>query len=283
MSTIPRFTAGLLAGVSLIALALFSGCGGKDTQSLNFGGSTTVLPIMESAIEEYEKLHPELTLSYEAQGSSVGIKGVMEGTIALGASSRNLRDSEKEAGVMATPIALDGVAVIVNDRVTIDNLSLAQAARIFSGEINNWSQVGGPDAKIIIINRDEASGTRETFLETCLKPGAGEKAVFYRGAIIVESNGDMVQKVGATPYAVGYCGFGYIQNARQAGGKELSVGGATPTVRNVLNKSYPLQRELYVVHQGPLKEETPEKKFVDYLLSRDGQKIVKDQKFIPLR
>jgi len=276
-----KLTILFILSVLSVTAAFASGSGEK--LNVSFGGSTTVLPIMEGAIEEYQKMHPEVTISYEAQGSSVGIKGVMEGTYTLGASSRTLKDAEEKAGVVATPIALDGVAVIVNGNVPIGNLSLEQAAKIFSGEITNWKEVGGPDARIVVINRDEASGTRETFLETCLKPGAGAKANFVRSAIIVESNGDMAQKVGNTPYAVGYVGFGYIEGTRQAGGKEITISGVTPNERNVVNGRYALSRKLFVVHKGPLQNGTIENDFVQFILSREGQKIVKAQKFIPLQ
>jgi phosphate transport system substrate-binding protein len=275
----------LTAVTVLLVLCLAAGfaSGSNEKINLNFGGSTTVLPIMESAIEVYQKMHPQVTISYEAQGSSVGIKGVQEGTYSLGGSSRNLKDSEKTAGVQATAIALDGVAVVINAGISIGNLSLEQAAKIFAGQITNWQEVGGPDAAIVVINRDEASGTRETFLTTCLEPGAGKKTKFINSAIIVESNGDMVQKVGATPNAIGYCGFGYIDGARKAGAKDISVNGVTPIEKNVVNGSYPCSRKLWAVHKGALKENTVENDFVQFLLSKEGQKIVKDQKFIKLK
>jgi phosphate transport system substrate-binding protein len=275
----------LAAATVLLVLCLAAGFASGSTEklNLNFGGSTTVLPIMESAIEAYQKMHPQVTISYEAQGSSVGIKGVTAGTYSLGASSRNLTDAEKAAGVQATAIALDGVALVINAKTPIGNLSLEQAAKIFAGQITNWKDVGGPDAAIVVINRDEASGTRETFLETCLRPGAGKDTKFLNSAIIVESNGDMVQKVGATPNAIGYCGFGYIDGARQAGAKDISVAGIMPVEKNVLNGTYPCSRKLWVVHKGALKDKTVENDFVQFLLSKPGQKIVVDQKFIALQ
>ena len=278
--------------VALIAIAAagfaFAGGGsdGGDAEGFSgsyaFGGSTTVLPIAEVAIEEFMDLHPGVELTYEGQGSSVGVQGVIDGVYSLGGASRELKDKEKSAGAMATPIALDGIAVVVNGGVPVDNLSIDQVAKIFTGEIRNWSGVGGPDKAIVVVNRDEASGTRAAFLELCLEEALGDDVKFILDAITVESNGDMVTKVGATPDAIGYCGFGYIDRARNAGAKEISVDGSDPTVDNVLSGSFPISRKLNIVHKGTLKEGSLEKAFVDFLLSADGQDIVEDEGFIAL-
>ncbi|MBN2554130.1 MAG: phosphate ABC transporter substrate-binding protein [Spirochaetales bacterium] len=278
--------------IALIAVAAagfaFAGGGsegddaGGFSGSYAFGGSTTVLPIAEVAIEEFMDMHPGVELTYEGQGSSVGVQGVIDGVYALGGASRELKDKEMSAGAVATPIALDGIAVVVNGGVPVDNLSLGQVARIFTGEIRNWSAVGGPYKPIVVVNRDEASGTRAAFLELCLEEALGDDVKFILDAITVESNGDMVTKVGATPDAIGYCGFGYIDRARNAGAKEISVDGSDPTVDNVLSGSYPISRKLNIVHKGALAEGSLEKAFVDFLLSPDGQAIVEDEGFIAL-
>jgi phosphate transport system substrate-binding protein len=263
-------------------LTLFTACG-AGARNYNFGGSTTVLPIMEAAIDAYKQKHPEFTISYEGLGSSVGISNVIEGTYTLGGSSRTLKPEEEAKGVVATPISLDGVAVIVNSNIVIDNLPLDKIADIFSGNVTNWKEVGGPDAEIVLINRDEASGTRETFLVTCIEKALGKDATFSDKADIVSSNGDMTQKVGSTPNSMGYCGFGFIDRARNAGAKDILVNGIEPIEENVKNGTYPLSRQLFVVHKGALKDGSVEKDFVDFLLSPEGQDIVKAEKFIPLK
>ncbi len=266
----------------ITGLSLYAGGAKESGASYNgdyaFGGSTTVEPVVLAAMEEFRELYPEVRISYDSQGSSVGVKGVISGTYSLGGSSRELSDSEKAEGAVAVRIALDGVAVIVNKAtVSIDSITTAQIAAIFAGEITNWNQVGGPDAPIVIFNRDEASGTRDCFNSTVVKP-AGKK--FTNTAAIVTSNGDMVAKVAGTPYAIGYCGFGYI--TKDPGTKPLVVNGIPPVVANVLNNTYPVSRYLNMVHDGPLAEGTLEKAFIDYLLSPDGQAIVKEEGFIPL-
>jgi phosphate transport system substrate-binding protein len=280
----------LIALIAIVAGGLAFGGGNTESKpaetgysgSYAFGGSTTVLPIAETAIEEFMEMHPGVELTYEGQGSSVGVQGVIDGVYALGGASRELKDSEKQAGATATPIALDGIAVVVNGGVPLDNLTLEQVARIFTGQIRNWKGVGGPDQAIVVVNRDEASGTRAAFLELGLEKALGGDAKYILDAITTESNGDMVTKVGASPNAIGYCGFGYIDKARNAGAKEISVNGVDPTVDNVLDGKFPVSRKLNIVHKGELKEGSLEKAFVEFLLSADGQPIVEDEGFIAL-
>ena len=262
--------------------AVFAG-GSKESDGFSgdyeFGGSTTVEPIALAAIEDFEEKYQGLNISYDSQGSSVGVQGVLEGTYSLGGASRELKSGEKEAGAMATPVALDGVAVIVNKgSVTIDNLSLEEVSKIFAGEINNWSEVGGPDKQIAVFNRDEASGTRSCFNDSTVK---NFDMKFRKDAAIVTSNGDMVAKVGSTPYAIGYCGFGYID--RDPGTKSINVDGIAPVEKNILNDSYKVSRKLNIIHKGALEEGTFEKAFVDFLLSDDGQAIAAEEGFIPIQ
>jgi phosphate transport system substrate-binding protein len=274
--------------VLALAPAVFAG-GSKDGGDGKFagnypmGGSTTVEPIAVSAIEAFAKEYPDAKLSYDAQGSSVGVTGVIDGVYVLGGSSRDLKESEMQAGAVPNAVALDGIAVIANQNVPIDNLSLEQVAKIFAGQITNWKQVGGMDRKIVVVNRDEASGTRAAFLELVLQKVMGkDQGKFVMDAITVESNGDMVTKVGQTPDTIGYCGIGYVDRAKNMGGKEVSVDGKDPQMSNVVSGSYPIARKLYMVSKGELKEGTLEKAFVDFILSSDGQHIVEDAGFIPL-
>ena len=243
-----------------------------------FGGSTTVEPIITAAAETIQEKYPDVYISYDAQGSSVGVKGVISGTYSLGAASRDLKDSEIADGVKATAIALDGVAVVVNKGVPLDNISLDDLTKIYTGEIKNWKQLGGPDKEIVVINRDEASGTRDCFGEFTVKK---VKKDFVGSAVIVTSNGDMVSKVGSIPYAIGYCGLGYL--GQDPGTKAVSVNNIKASESTIKNGTYPISRKLYVVHKGDLKEGTFEYTFVQFLLSSEGQAIVAEEKFIRLK
>ncbi|MFP4363871.1 MAG: phosphate ABC transporter substrate-binding protein [Spirochaetia bacterium] len=274
--------------IALLSVTAFVFAGGGQEESGGFsgqysmGGSTTVEPIAVSAIEAYQDVQPDVEVSYEAQGSSVGVQGVIDGIYALGGVSRNLKQEEEEAGVMATPIALDGIAIVVNADVPVDALSLDQVAAIFAGEITNWSEIGGEDAPIVVVNRDEASGTRGAFGELVLEEVIGDDAEFIGNAITTESNGDLVTKVGTTPNTIGYCGFGYIDQARNMGAKTVLVDGAEPTVNNVLNGEFPVSRRLNIVHDGELEEGTFAYDFVQFLLGPTGQDIVAEEDFIAL-
>jgi phosphate transport system substrate-binding protein len=255
---------------------------GKYAGDCAMGGSTTVEPIVVSAIEAFAEKYPDAKLSYDAQGSSVGVQGVLDGVYVLGSSSRHLKEKEMDAGVVPTAIALDGIAVVVNSGVPIDNLTLDRVAMIFAGEIRNWHEVGGSNREIVVVNRDEASGTRAAFSELVLQVKYGKEGKFIADAITTESNGDMVTKVGQTPDTIGYCGFGYIDQAKNMGAKTISVNGTDPEVMNVLDGSYPVSRKLFIVHKGAIEEGTLESAFVDFLLSEEGQAIVADTGFISL-
>ncbi|MFP4564461.1 MAG: phosphate ABC transporter substrate-binding protein [Spirochaetia bacterium] len=271
---------GLLLAVA--GTAVFAG-GQKEAEgwsgNYEFGGSTTVEPIMVAASEIWEERYTGLNLSYDSQGSSVGVRGALDGTYDLGAASRALKDSEIDEGAVAYAVSLDGVAVIVNkNTVNIDNLGIDEVTKIYAGEITNWSDLGGPNEGIVVFNRDEASGTRSCFKDATVKP---VKADFTDTAAIVTSNGDMVSKVGSTPYAIGYCGFGYI--GRDPGTKTLTVDGVEPKANNVLDDSYKVSRKLIVVSNGEVEDGSFEKAFIDYLLSDEGQAIVLEEGFIPLQ
>ncbi len=244
-----------------------------------FGGSTTVEPIVRAAAEAYTEMNPDVKISYDAPGSSAGVKGALDGTYSIGAASRSLKSSEVDAGAVATAIAKDGVAVVVNKgSVNIDALTHDQLIGIYAGEITNWKEIGGPDGKIVVFNRDEASGTRDCFNEKTVKE-AGKS--FVDTAAIVTSNGDMVAKVGSTPFAIGYCGFGYL--GKDAGTKSVSIEGVVPEVKYVLDGSYPIQRDLILITKGKVAAGSLEEAFINYILSDEGQAIVAEEKFIPLK
>jgi len=270
----------LLTVLVLLMVAAMAFAGGQQEADASgfsgdyaFGGSTTVDPIITATIEEWKDIHPDVHISYEGVGSSNGVKGVISGQYTLGAASREPKDKEAEQGVEAIHVALDAIAAVVNkDTVTISNLSIEELARIYAGEIQNWSEVGGPDQEIVVFNRDEASGTYETFEKKVL--GDYEFAADHG---VVTSNGDMAAKVGDTPYAIGYVGLGFVH---ESGLKALTLEGVEATVDNVYNKSYAVQRFLNLVHVGELGE--VEQAFADYILGEDGQAIVAELDFIPL-
>ena len=222
--------------VSMLTLVFITGCSTSDGKNYSFGGSTTLEPIVTTAIESFSPDDQGVKLSYDAQGSSAGIKGLEDGIYTLAGVSRDLKDEERDGGLVSIPIAIDGIAIIINEDAGISNLTLEQVASIFTGDIDNWSDLGGNDMEIAVINRDDASGTRSACKEMVLDSVLGKDSdpQFVEKAIVTDSNGDMVVKAGSTPGGVGYCGFGYIEEAKKSGAVAVDIDSVEATEENVI-------------------------------------------------
>lgn len=244
-----------------------------------FGGSTTVAPIAYKALEAFQKEHPGVKISYEGVGSSTGLKQLQAGVYSLAGSSRHVKDSEKDAGVVPYAICLDGLTIVVNKDVNIASLTIDQLAKIYSGQISNWKEVGGADAPMVVLNRDETSGTFAAMKEMVLDPA---KLKYRADALVAKENGEVAAKVASTPHSIGYIGMAFVEQVVSAGGKTVLIDGVEPNMANVINKSYPLSRNLFIATMGQPAEGTVEKAFVDFLLSPKGQAIVKSVDYIPL-
>ncbi len=268
----------------LLSPAVFAGGDQEENGRLrlSMGGSTTVEPIISSAMEVYlAEVNPQAELSYDAPGSTAGIQGVLNGIYDLGASSRALLPNERQEGLVTTTIAVDGLAVIVNNSVPIDDLSIEQIAAIFVGETQNWSELGGPDRDIVVVNRDEASGTLGAFMELVLERTYGDDARFIRNALVTESNGNMATMVGQTPYSIGYASLATLSRLREQGGKAITVDGIVDNAETVLNGTYPITRPLSVITYGEPRK--TQQTFIDFLLSERGQQIVTEVGYLPVR
>lgn len=249
--------------VSLIAIALFAGCqkGGNKTGGGLLGritvvGSTTLLPIVQAASEEYVKEHKGTSVNVQGGGSSVGIESVINGTAAIGMSSREPKEDEMKQGLVKIPIAIDAIAIIVSRDNSVNKLTSEEARKIFSGEITNWRELGGKDEEIILINRDEASGTREAFAKLLM----GKKK-FLKKAIIQPGSGQVRSIVGGTPGAIGYLSRGYVTNEV----KVVALDGVKPSISTIRKGTYPLSRPLYLLSKGKLRGLA--KDFIDFVLS----------------
>lgn len=243
----------------------------KLSGTLNLSGSTTVLPLAQEAAEMFMDENPAVTVNVQGGGSSVGISNVAEGVVDIGNSSRGLKDEEKNLGLVDHEIALDVIVVIVHKDVPLDNLTKDQVFDIFTGKVKNWKEVGGPDKPIVVVVRDEASGTREMFDEKALKK---EKPV--AGAIECNSNGIVRQTVSSTPYSIGYISLGYLDSSVKA----LKYDGVVGNKENAVNKTYPLSRFLHMFTKG---EATGlAKAFIDFVLSDRFQDEVVAKEYIPM-
>ncbi len=257
-----------------LVLFLIFGCVSEKKETITIAGSTTVQRIVLEEAKAFMKKYPDIRVSVQGGGSGTGIRQVGEGIIDIGAASRELTEEERKRypNLVATPIALDGIAVIVNPQNPVNDLTLEQVRKIFTGEIRNWKEVGGEDAEIVVVIREEGSGTRKVFKELVLK---GKD--YASNALQKQSNGAVKETVANNKYAIGYIGLGYVDESVKA----LKINGVKPTKENVKNGKYPISRRLYLITNGQPQGVT--KKFIDFVLSEEGQRIVEQTGYIPIR
>jgi phosphate transport system substrate-binding protein len=237
--------------------------------NLALAGSTTVQPLAEVLAEAFMELNPDVIIEVQGGGSSVGVTSAGEGTVDIGMASRAIKDSEFEtfADLQVFTIARDGIAIVTNPGIELPSLSIDQVASIFAGEITNFSEVGGPDALITVVSREEGSGTRAAFEELVMEAGDEEK-VITESALLQQSNGQVRTTVSTTPNTIGYLSFGFLDDSTSA----VPIDGVEPTVDNVKNDSYPIARPLNMLTQGEPGELA--QAFLDFILSDAGQEIV---------
>lgn len=248
------------------------------SSTIEITGSTTIYPILKTAAESFMNLHPNIRITVEGTGSSVGVSGILEGRVDIGAASREIKQKELDRAAelnvkpYATVIAMDGIAVVVHPGNPVNALSLDQIHKIYTGDITNWSQVGGENKPIHVVSRDDASGTFEVFHKIVM----GDDELFY-GALIVASNAAVVEVVQQSDDAIGFVGVGYL-NATL---KPLLVDGETPTPTSIRSRHYKLARALNLYTDGEPTGDVAA--FIDYLLSPEGQRIVQSEGFVPMR
>lgn len=253
------------------------------TGNYTFGGSTTVAPIANAVIEAMVAENSGLKITYEGLGSSTGLKGLPNKTFSLAGSSRDLKQSELDAGCTPVVIARDGIAIVVNKDVSLANIDIKDLAKVFAGELTNWSQLGGSNEKIEVVNRDESSGTYGSFKEIVLDENGYKKVGFTKNAIVAKENGEVAAKVASTPGAIGYVGLGFVEEIIKAGGKALLVNGIPASVDTVLDGTYPVSRALYMATLGVPATGSLEEAFINYSLSKKGAMIVAEAGFVPLQ
>jgi phosphate transport system substrate-binding protein len=264
--------------VFLSVIFILSLTGLSCAGDLRIDGSTTVLPIAQKAAEVFMKKNPSIRVYVSGSGSGTGIKALIDGTTNIATSSREAKDKEiasgKEKGVVLTAhkIALDGIVPIVHPSMKLDNITLEQLRDIYNGKIKTWKELGGPDRPISVVSRDTSSGTYEVWEEKVLK---GDKV--RPDALLVASNGQAVQTVAQNRYAIGYIGIGYVDKSV----KVIKVNGKTASAETVRDGSWPIARPLFMYTNG--KPTGVISKFIDFLLSKEGQKIVNEVKYVSLK
>jgi phosphate transport system substrate-binding protein len=269
-----KYIIGIVVVLLVIVGGYFALGGGSSQQSISIVGSTSVQPVAEKLATEYMKKNPDVKITVQGGGSSVGIKSVQDGTADIGTSSKSLKSDESQ-GLTQYEIAKDGIAVIVNNQNTISGLTLDQVKGIFTGNITNWKEVGGADAKINVVVREEGSGTRDAFQEIVLgKLSNGTKVSFMKEAVVQSSSEAVQQTVVQDPNAIGFMSFASVKDA-----KALQINNVAPSEATVLDGTYKIQRPFLFLVKGDATGAV--KAFIDWVNGDEGQAIIKSEKLVP--
>ncbi|MGC9514203.1 phosphate ABC transporter substrate-binding protein [Methanocrinis sp.] len=279
----------LVALLAIVSILGFSGCIDEEKDAASAGeaaavsvaGSTTVMPLVEASAEEFNKIQNEVQVSVTGGGSGVGIKNAAEGLADIAMASREVKPDEIATygdRFQEFLVAYDAIAVVVSQPIYeagVTGLSQQQVAAIYSGEINNWKEVGGPDERIYVVAREVGSGTRDTFNGMVMGSVEAETpgVTTYHG-----SNAEVKTAVTNSDKAIGYVGMNYVEGGAL---RAVAYEGVMPSAETIKDGSYPLSRALNLYTFG---EPSPAaEKFIDFVLSDEGQDIVEKSGFVPVR
>lgn len=257
--------------VAILALTALVSCGKKEG-AVSTDGSTSMQKVISALGEQFEKDYSGAKFTYNPTGSGSGIAAVSEGRCDIGLSSRALKDDEKAGGLHETILALDGIAIIVNPSNSVSDLSVDTIAKIYTGEITNWKDVGGNDAEIVLIGREAGSGTRDGFESIT---GTKDKCKYRQE---LTSTGDVITTVAGNPDAIGYASLASIKDNVKA----LTVEGVTPTEETVKNGTYRIQRPFVLVTKDGTKLSETAQKFFDFATSKDAAGIISAAGAVPV-
>ena len=270
-----------LALTAVMALSLLTACGSKNDNSadtntdgsntettlsgtVSTDGSISMEKVINSLGESFMAMNKDVKFTYNPTGSGSGIQAVSEGRCDIGLSSRALKDDEKASGLVETVVALDGIAIVVNPENPVSDLDIDTIAKIYTGEITNWKDVGGNDAEIVLIGREAGSGTRDGFESITDTKDACQ----YRQELT--STGDVINTVSQNPDAIGYASLSAVGDSVKA----LTVGGVEATEATVKDGSYVVQRPFVLVTKEGTKLSPAAQAFFDYALSADAASII---------
>ena len=261
----------------------------KDKNVIQVKGSDTMVNLGQAWAEKYMEKNPTDFVAVTGGGSGTGFSSLISGTCDIAMASRSIKDKEialaKAKGINPNEIkvALDGLAVVVNPNNPVSKLTLGQLADIFTGRVSNWKEVGGKDEKIVILSREVNSGTHVYFKEHVLrKNDSNSKEEFASSALMLSSSQAIADEVAGNPAAIGYYGMGYISKKQKPLflAKDEKSEYEAPTIENVVNGKYPISRPLFIYTNGQTQGLV--KKFVDFMLSKEGQDIVLATDFVPI-
>ena len=236
----------------------------KLSGTVSTDGSTSMEKVIGGLGEMFMEMNSDITFTYNPTGSGSGIKAVQEGRCDIGLASRSLKTEEAESGLTETVLAYDGIAVIVNPENPVSDLDVQTIAKIYTGEITNWSEVGGNDAEIVLVGREAGSGTRDGF-ESITDT---EDACQYRQELT--STGDVITAVSQNPGAIGYASVASVKDTVKA----LTVGGVAPSNETILDGTYVIQRPFVLVTKADAEFSAAAKAFFDYALSAEAHELI---------
>ena len=250
--------------VAVLAISMLAGCNSaKTTGSVATDGSTSMEKVIGALGEAFQN-DTGISFTYNPTGSGSGIKAVQEGRCDIGLSSRDLKDEEKSAGLTGTVLAYDGIAIIVNPENPVAFFNDTATTEIYTGDITNWSEVGGNDMEIVLIGREAGSGTRDGF-ESITNT---EDACKYRQELT--STGDVITTISQNPGAIGYASVASVKDTVKA----LTVDGVAPTEATIKDGSYVVQRPFVLVTKSDAELSEAAQKFFDYITSSDANEII---------
>jgi len=238
--------------------------------TVTLAGSTSVQPLSEELGAAFMEQNPDVRIEVSGGGSGAGVTAAQENTADIGAASRELK--EEETGVEPTVIAQDGIAIVVHPDNPVEDMTLDDVASIYAGDITNWSEVGGDDADIVVVSREDGSGTRGAFTDIVL----GEETPLTESAVIQNSTGAVAEAVSNDPNAIGYISVGAMNDTV----KGLSIDGAEPTNEAISSGDYPVARPFNYVTNEETELSEVAQAYMDFVLSEEGQQVVEESGFI---
>lgn len=247
----------------LLILPVMTGCSNEGSKSVTTDGSTSMQKVIGGLGEAFQS-ETGISFTYNPTGSGSGIQAVSEGRCDIGLSSRELKEEEKNSGLVGTVLAYDGIALIVNTENKVVDLTLEQIAKIYTGEIKNWSEIGGNDQEIVLIGREAGSGTRDGFEAIT---DTEDKCVYRQQ---LTSTGDVITAVSQNPGAIGYASVASIKDTV----KVVRVDGVTPSEETIKNGSYVVQRPFLLVTSSKTELSESAQKFFDYITSEQAKSII---------
>jgi phosphate transport system substrate-binding protein len=286
-----------IISASLLILFLLTACARSESnpnssksKTITNTGSDTIVNLALAWAEQFQKEHPDVQISVTGGGSGTGINSLLSGTTDIANASRAMKEEEIATAIKNgfTPkefvIARDAIGVIVNPENPVQDLTLDQVSKIYKCEINNWSELGGEDRPIVRLSRESNSGTHVYFLETVIRLGSKtDKSIFCPKTLLLPSSEGIIAEVRDNPNAIGYDGLGYITGEVKVLGlaKDSSQPYVIPSEITANNGTYPISRNLFMYTRGEPNGVIAD--YINWILSPEGQSIVSDLGFIPLK